>query len=132
MYIHCMRTTIRLLAALTVAALMSPLVPTLVCASAGTPAMPCCRTDAPCDLQLQSSRCCTVQRGTATPQAGTAGVESASHLRGTARPTEAATLESGHPENAPAPAHHDGQRLWYPPAHDRSASLYLRNASILR
>jgi hypothetical protein len=132
MYIHCMKTTARLLAALTVATLLSPLVPTLLCASPGTPAMACCRTAAPCDLQMQSGRCCAVQRGTAAPQAGPAGVETSSQVRVSTQKTQAALAGPGHTVDAPVLAPRPVQRLWYPPAHDRSPSLYLRNASILR
>jgi hypothetical protein len=131
MYILHMRTIGRLLAVLTVITLVSPWVPSLLCAQAAAGAMPCCRTQAPCDLQIQSNRCCTVERGTAAP-AGSTAVLTSSYASAHVRYPQLATVDHTLSEDAVASAHPDGDRLWYPPSHDRSTPLFLRNAAILR
>ena len=131
MYIRRMRTAGRLLAVLTVAALLSPWVPSVLCARPGKAAMPCCKTQAPCRSQMGANGCCSVERAPAAPggSPGTPAPPAASGQAKRAQPVHAdrlaADLSSGFDQART-------ERLWYPPAHDRSAPVFLRNVSILR
>jgi hypothetical protein len=130
-YIHLVRMTSRFVVLVLVSALLVPWVPSFLCARPGAPAMPCCKTDGPCDLQMQANRCCAVEKGTAGPT-GTAAVLTSAHLSAQARYPQLATVTEVVSADVVVAAHADGDRLWYPPAHDRSTSLFLRNAAILR
>ncbi len=131
MYIRRMRPSGRLFAVLTVVALVSPWAPALLCARPGDGAMPCCKTEAPCDFQMQANRCCSIGQAAAAP-AGTAGIPANSALSGRGRPSQIAAVDLGFPDGSDRLRPPGRDRLWYPPAHDRSPSLFLRNASILR
>jgi hypothetical protein len=126
-----MRTAGRILAILTVVALLLPWAPPILCARAGAAAMPCCKTQAPCDFQVKTNGCCSLERGPVAP-AGTAGIQANSLGSSLVRQPQLATVDHATLENAGVLTPLGGDRLWYPPAHDRSASLFLRNASILR
>jgi hypothetical protein len=131
MYIQRMRTAGRLFTILTVVALVSPWAPALLCARPGAGAMPCCKTEAPCDFQMQANRCCSIGQAAAAP-AGTAGTPANSALSVLSRPSQVAVVDLASPDGSDGLRPPGRDRLWYPPAHDRSPSLFLRNASILR
>ncbi len=131
MYIDGMRTAGRLLAILIAVALVSPWVPSLLCARPGAIAMPCCTTQGPCGSQMQTNRCCSVERGPVVP-AGDAGIQTNSPGSGTTRHPLPATVDGAASDGAEVLAHLGGHRLWYPSAHGRSPSLFLRHAAILR
>ncbi len=105
--------------------------PAIYCAQARVHAMPCCKTSTPCNVGMKASACCTLDPTPASP-----GKTTGAEVR-----SAASSLEKRHAAEAletPAPAARRGgplaraDRLWYLPAHDGSAPLYLRNASILR
>jgi len=93
--------------------------------------MPCCKTQVPCDLQMKTNRCCTVERAPEAPGAAT-GVpppQSGSWQAQRLQPFHADLLA------ADIGARFDlsrADRSWLLPEHDRSAPLFLRNVSILR
>ena len=130
MYIDGMRILGRILSLVTAVALRAAGGPALYCAQASMHSMPCCRTSARCDLGMKAAACCTVEPSSAFPGKTIAGqTTSGSSLSGK-RPLAAAP-ESEASAGAVRPVARDG-RLWYPPPHDGSPALYLRNASILR
>lgn len=125
-----MRTPGRILSGLTVLALLSAGGPALYCAQATAHSMPCCKTSARCDLGMKAASCCTVEPGSASPEKSTAGQTMSGSTLSGKRP-HAAAPESEASGGAVRVVARDG-RLWYPPPHDGSPALHLRNASILR
>jgi hypothetical protein len=125
-----MRTLPCILTGVTALALLAAGGPALYCVQAAAHAMPCCKTSTPCDLGMNAGACCTLDPAPGSPEkTAAAGVRSAAS--GPDRRPPAAALETAAPAGGPlAPARAD--RLWYPPAHDGSPPLFLRNASIRR
>lgn len=104
--------------------------PALYCSQAAAHTMPCCKTSPHCDLGMKAAACCTVEPASASPGKTISGqATSGSSLSGK-RPL-ASVPESEASGVAVRPVSRDG-RLWYPPPHDGSPALFLRNASILR
>jgi hypothetical protein len=131
MYIHGMRMAARFATILTVVALVSPWVPALLCARPGAETMPCCKTQAPCHFQMTARGCCSIERAPATPggAAGTLPPPSGSEQIQRPRPAHVDLLDG---DLVARFVFTRVNRLWYPPAHDDSAPLFLRNVSILR
>jgi len=80
---------------------------------------------------MGANSCCSVERAPATP-GGPPGIPASQAGSGQAKRAQpvhderlAADLASGFDQAR-------ADRLWYPPAHDRSAPVFLRNVSILR
>lgn len=124
-----MRTLGRILSGAAVVALLGAGSPALYCSQATARTMPCCKTAAHCDLGMKAAACCTVEPASASPGKTIAGqTASGSSLSGK-RPLAAAP-ESEASGGGVRPVARDG-RLWYPPPHDGSPAIYLRNTSIL-
>lgn len=104
--------------------------PALYCAQAAAHAMPCCKTSTPCDLGMKAGPFCTLDPAPGSPEkTAAAGIRSAAS--GPDKRPPAAALETAAPAGGLL-ALARADRLWYPPAHDGSPPLFLRNASILR
>jgi len=77
---------------------------------------------------MKANGCCSVERAPAAP-GGSPGTPAPPAGSGQAQLVHddrlAADLSSGFNQAR-------AERLWYPPAHDRSAPVFLRNVSILR
>jgi len=80
---------------------------------------------------MKTNGCCSVERAPAAPGGppGTPAPQAGSGQAKRAQPVHderlAADLASSFDQAR-------ADRLWYPPAHDRSAPVFLRNVSILR
>jgi len=126
-YIQNMRRAARSLLILTVLAVVCPLVPVLACGQAG--GMPCCRPSVPCDLGIGTGECCrtmSAPAGSVPPGGATQSANPGPLLR----------VHGPSPISVDATPHAVAvlgfNRLWFPPHHDDSTPLFLRNASILR
>jgi hypothetical protein len=93
--------------------------------------MPCCKTQAPCDVQMQKDRCCSLERGPLSPTSAT-GIQAGATGASPNRSEKLATIVPSVHEDASGHARFADQRLWYLSPRDRSAPLYLRHSSILR
>lgn len=125
-----MRVLGRILSGVAVLALLAAGGPALYCSQAAAHTMPCCKTPVRCDLGMKAAACCTVEPASDSPGKTIAGqITSGSSLTG--KRAHAAASGSEASGDVIRPDASDG-RLWYPPPHDGSPALYIRNASILR
>ena len=125
-----MRTVGRILSGVAVVALLAAGGPALYCSQATAHAMPCCKTSSHCDPGMKAAACCTVEPASTSPGKTIAGQTTSDSSLSGKRPL-AAAQESEASGVAVRHVARDG-RLWYPPPHDGSPALFLRNASILR
>jgi hypothetical protein len=129
MYIEGMRAMARCLVILTVLAIVGPFVPALACGQADSGSMPCCKASVPCDLGIGAGSCCRIT--SAPPSSIPAGMTMQPANPGRILPAHGPASTSG--DATPyALVSLRFDRLWLPSAHDDSAPLFLRNASILR
>ena len=104
-----------------------PLVPALACGQTGD--MPCCRPSVPCDLGIGTGHCCRTVSASSSSEP----------IKGVMQPADPGRLQQSHgssPFSDDVTSHLATvlrfDRQWFPPSHDDSTPLFLRNASILR
>ena len=131
MYIHGVMTANRFCVGLTLLALLVAGGPALYCAQPGAAAMPCCKPSTHCDLGMKANACCVLDPTPASPER-TADAQVPSTGFHSLQRLQPATAGGAAPAVSGPVALLRAERLGYPPAHDASTPLFLRNASILR